>query len=141
MSTNGKGGCCSSSLLSAQTTTATDDDGWGQPFTLAFGLQLEPPPPKTTAVVFATVFSKTYANDGFWKKECEDIPSDALFLMIDMGTVRDFFKPAHADVSMCDMLTSVNMHLFSPNGADWTSPAYYAGAHHNGGSSLNWCVS
>jgi hypothetical protein len=70
-----KGGCCSTSYSKYETGY------WGQSFTFAFGMQLEPPPLNTGIVLFATVTSTTVTNNVYWTKACQMIPEEASFLM------------------------------------------------------------
>jgi hypothetical protein len=98
----------------------------------------QPPPLNTAIVVFATVAGNIQANDAYWKKKCKDVPADATFLMLDMGSVRDYFSPIDG-ASICQMLASRNKHHWSTNGVDWRTPAYNAGSSHNrGGSKVEW---
>jgi hypothetical protein len=41
-------------------------------------------------VVFATVTSTTWANTAYWTEACKEIPFEATFLMLDLGTVLVF---------------------------------------------------
>eukprot|EP00729_Bicosta_minor_P007309 gene7309-biopygen16917 len=82
----------------------------------------------------ADVPGSTVANDAFWAKQCKTIPPSTLFLVLDMGTVRDFFKPADAGTSYCEMLQADDKHQWSPNGVDWFAVEFYNYNNHNGGS-------
>jgi hypothetical protein len=135
----GDGGCCSTSYVD-------EDEGWNQPFTLGYGVLFhvaQPPPLDTTITVFATVAATTKANNDYWNEKCKEIPDDATYLMLDIGEVRDFFKPTDG-ATMCHMLVSNTKHQWSPNGLDWRIPAYYAGHYtdtddhgHKGGSATD----
>ena len=75
------GGCCSSSTAVAKT-------GWGQSLTLSYAVQLQPLPPNTGMSLVVEVAGTTLANDAFWAVECQKIPSNTEFLVLDMGAVR-----------------------------------------------------
>jgi hypothetical protein len=123
------GGCCSTSY-------AQDTTGWGNAFTMAYGMQLQPPPPNTLLTELAIVAGTTVTNDVFWKKLCEDIPTTTAFLMLDMGATRDFFKPVQ-DETWCTMLVSHKKHQWSHNGLDWRTPGI-DNFNNNGGSDNGW---
>lgn len=125
----GKGGCCS-------TSTSVYDISWGMPFTFAYGLPLHPLPPNVGMSLVADVAGTTVANDAFWAEKCMTIPSSTKFIVLDMGAVRDFFKPTEGS-TYCDMLQAHNKHQWSPNGVDWVAVAFFGGSDHNGGSA-NW---
>jgi hypothetical protein len=98
----------------------------------------QPPPPNTAITVFATVAGTTQANGLYWAVECLKVPADATFIMLDMGSVRDFFKPVDG-ATMCQMLASTTnkQHQWSPNGVDWVVPTSLNSNFH-GGSSDDW---
>jgi hypothetical protein len=126
------GGCCSSTYLEDVSP------GWGHPFSLSFGMQVaQPPPPGTAITVFATVDDKTKADDKYWSETCLQVPEDTSYLMLDMGTVRDFFKPI-GGASWCEMLAGYTKHEWSPNGIDWVIPKYTATSTIRGGSYQYW---
>ena len=55
------------------------------------------------------VLGSTLANAAFWSDACKTIPASTLFLVLDMGTVRDFFKPTEGN-TYCEMLAASNKH-------------------------------
>lgn len=61
---------------------------WGQPFTLSYGIKLQPLPPGVTSTLVADVAGTTSADGTFWRKHCGKIPANALFIVVDMGAVR-----------------------------------------------------
>lgn len=131
---NYRGGCCSSS-------TAVDWNGehWKQTFTLSIGLALHSLPPNTGMSLVADVPGTTLANDAFWAEQCKTIPSNALFVVVDMGAVRDFYKPIDGATTYCEMLQAHNKHQWSANGVDWFEISY--DPNHNvlnGGSAPGW---
>lgn len=73
----------------------------------------------------ADVPSTTQANTKYWKEKCKDIPDDAHFIVVAMGSVRDYFKPVDG-ATYCQMLRSHNKHLWSPDGLTWAVPKYDA---------------
>lgn len=93
-------------------------------------------PPNTRITLVAEVAGTTRANDAYWRSECPSIPANALFLVLKMGDVVDFFKPADAGTSYCDMLQAHNKHQWSPNGVDWVAVDFYSA--HYGGSNGGW---
>jgi hypothetical protein len=78
------GGCCSTSYSDYYTQQHIEGTGWGQSFSLSYGVPLTPPPPNTAVAIFATVTVKTQANDVYWKTKCQEIPTDATFLFLDL---------------------------------------------------------
>ena len=47
-----------------------------------------PLPTKTSLLV--DVAGTTFANDAFWRERCASIPTDTLFIVVDVGGTRDF---------------------------------------------------
>lgn len=87
----------------------------------------------------ADVPGTTFANDAFWAEQCKIIPSIALFIVVDMGAVRDFYKPIDGATTFCEMLQAHNKHQWSANGVDWFEIEFTAYDHnHNGGSAPGW---
>jgi hypothetical protein len=130
-----KGGCCGTSY------SASAGPVWSQAFTLSFGIPLQPPPPNTGIHVFVTVDSTaTNLDETYWNDACSKVPADALFLVLDMGSTRDYFKPQAQSTSWCVMLTSHIQHQWSPNGIDWVTPAYFNDLTDVvfGGSAADW---
>jgi hypothetical protein len=129
----GSGGCCTSSY-----SQNLGNPLWGHRFTFAYAVPLQPPPPNTGTIVIVTNDGTGLANDAYWKKMCQQIPANALFLMLTMGESRDFFKPIK-DANWCTMLASRNKHQFSQDGLVWVVPDYNDGSTHNrGGSAETW---
>ena len=122
------GGCCSNSYLEY-------NSGFGKAFTVYYAIDLQPLPPNTGMSLVTKVAGTTLANDAFWTEECQKIPSNTLFLVLDMGAVRDFFRPADSGTRFCDMLLSHNKHQWSANGVDWIDVEF---RNHNGGSKDFW---
>eukprot|EP00729_Bicosta_minor_P022584 gene22584-biopygen13469 len=102
------GGCCSSSTAMGYTYPALTENGgqasWGQSFTLSYAIPLQPLPPNTGMSLVADVPGTTLANDAYWAEKCTFIPSNTIFIVVDMGAVRDFFKPVNAATTYCEML-------------------------------------
>merc|ERR1712176_646955 len=71
----------------------------------------------------------------FWQIQCGSIPTEATMVRVDMGEVKDFFKPSNGH-TMCEMLLSHTQHMWSPDGQSWETPVYYPG--HLGGSIEHW---
>jgi len=146
---NHTGGCCS------ETFTQTGEDvGWGKAFSVYYKVL----PPPTTPVVstvrtrLADLRSDTKLDDAYWMAECNKIPSDAIDIVVTMDKVADHFKPVQGS-SFCQMLTSVDKHLWSRDGIVWYQPEYYpaslrrigetdekiqSSVYWNGGSAENW---
>jgi hypothetical protein len=129
-----QGGCCSRSY-----TDYTTGSQWGQTYTLAYGVPLQPPPSKTDITIFVDTDGTIDLNDAYWNEKCKEIPVGTLFLMLTMGNVRDFFSLA-GNATWCQMLTSHDKYLFSTNGLDWATPMYSGDIGDNGGSKTNWPV-
>lgn len=115
----------------------------------AFALQLQPLPPNTEISVLVKVTGSVFANDSFWGDKCTSIPSNTLFIVVDMGgtavnareptpPVRDFFKPTGANTSYCDMLQAHDKHQWSPDGLNWFRVGFDSYTPHNGGSAEWW---
>lgn len=79
-------------------------------------------------------------DEAYWRQWCQKVPSEAKSIRIKMGEWTDYFKPLEKH-SMCDMLASHNMHLWSPDGVSWVSPAFYPSGSFLGGSQLEWPAS
>eukprot|EP00729_Bicosta_minor_P004476 gene4476-biopygen24912 len=94
-------------------------------------------PPNTGITLVADVAGSTQANDAFWGEKCSLIPSNALFLVLKMGDVVDFFKPADAGTTYCEMLLAHNKHQWSPDGMNWFAVGF-GGNSNNGGSAQLW---
>ena len=107
------------------------------PVVVSYGIQLQPPPPNTGMSLFTNVAGTTLADDAFWAEQCKTIPSNTLFLVVDMGAVRDFFKPV-AGATFCEMLQFNDKHQWSYDGEDWVTPYYQSNVNNNGGSVDNW---
>ena len=133
------GGCCSSSISENLTypSLSGQDAFWGQPFTLNYFSDLQPLPPNTSMSLVADVPGTTLANDAFWAVECLKIPSNTVFIALDMGVVRDFFKPINAETSYCEMLQSHTKHQWSADGVVWVD-INFIDSDNNGGSSNGW---
>lgn len=93
-------------------------------------------PPNTVITLVVDVPGDTKATDAYWMKKCKIIPFNTLFIIVDMGSVRDFFRPT-GDVSYCDMLQTYNKHQWSNDGVTWETPGYM-GNSFNGGSAEWW---
>lgn len=138
------GGCCSTSTAVDVTPTLHPDTNlltdFRQPFTMYYAISLQPPPPNTGLSLVADVAATTLANDQYWAEKCKIIPSNVLFVVVDMGAVRDFFKPINSETSFCEMLQSHNKHQWSVNGIDWVKIEFNHGnkGTDNGGSAHGW---
>ena len=49
--------------------------------------KLQPLPLNTKSSLVTEVAGTTVANDAFWAEECKKIPSNTLFIVVDMGAV------------------------------------------------------
>ena len=136
------GGCCSSSTAVAETHPALPGNGgsrtWGHAFTLSYAVPLQPPPPNTGMSLVADVAGTTLANDAFWAEQCKTIPSNTLFIVLDMGSVRDFFKPSTSETSYCEMLQSSTKHQWSADGLEWKAIPFHSNQGRRGGSAVRW---
>jgi len=47
-----------------------------------------------------------------------------VYIMVTMGNYKDYFRPAETSTSMCEMLTSNNLHQHSYDLLTWTTPEY-----------------
>lgn len=138
------GGCCSTSTAVESTCPPHPKNCpgggnrlWGQTFSVSYAtIQLQPLPRNTGMSLVADVAGTTRADDAFWAEQCQIIPLNALFIVVDMGAVRDFFRPAK-DVSFCEMMQTHSKHQWSYNGVDWVTPTFHAHSN-NGGSAGNW---
>lgn len=97
---------------------------------------------KPVVGLLARVGSATKADSAFWEAECQRLPPTTQYIIVMMGAVFDYFKPIDGETSFCDMLTSNDKHLWSPNGVDWQQPTYANAAQGSGkvlgGSSDAW---
>ena len=115
----------------------------GRSYTFAYGLGLQPPPPNTFLSVNSFVELDEQTTAGtlmYWQSKCTAVPADAAYAMMDMGAVRDYFKPIKG-ASWCDMFTNVGgtareQTLWSRDGINWVQPAAYH--THYGGSAEGW---
>ena len=113
-----RGGCCSGAYDVYKAANSNEGSGpWGQPFTMSYAIALQPLPPNTGMSLVADVAGTTVANDAFWAVECEKIPDSTVFIVVDMGAVRDFFKPINAETFYCEILQSEEgmQHQWSPD--------------------------
>ena len=74
---------------------------------------------RAAEVLVANVAGKIIANDAYWAEKCTTIPSNALFIVVEMGAVRDHFKPVEG-ATFCDMLQSNDTHQWSYNAMEWS---------------------
>jgi len=126
------GGCCSHQTSNPLLGGAS----WGQEFLLVSCEQCE---------TLAYVTGGYQAEKHFWDDEvCSDkmIPPTTSMIRITMGSVVDYFKPRHADVTICQMLKSHDKHMFSSDGKTFVVPRYYEEVGNStglvGGSSEDW---
>ena len=105
--------------------------------TVSYAIQLQPLPSNTGISLLADVAGTTKAGDAFWTEQCKSIPTSTTFLVVTMGTVREFFKPIEGS-TYCAMLQSNKKHQWSGDGVVWTTPNFYSINDHNGGSVANW---
>lgn len=97
---------------------------------------------KPVVGLLARVGSATKADSAFWGAACQRLPPTTQYIIVLMGAVLDYFKPIDGETSFCDMLTSNDKHLWSPNGVDWQQPTYANATQGSGkvlgGSSDAW---
>ena len=125
------GGCCSTSYAERYMKPA-----WSKAFTLSYALPLQPLPPNTGMSLVTNVAGTTKADDSYWAEVCKRVPLNTLFIVVDMGSVRDFFKPITAETTYCEMLQAYDKHQWSANGVDWFEIEFRR--QHNGGSASDW---
>ena len=96
-------------------------------------------PPNTALTLLADVSSTTHANDAFWLSKCAGVPPTALYVVVEMGSVVDFFRPVEG-ATWCEMLTSLDKHQWSSTGVDgsWLTPVYYNSTGGINGGSAHW---
>ena len=70
-----------------------------------------------------------------YSKDCNLIPSNAVYIKLIMGSVVDYYKPIPGK-SFCEMLQSYNLHQWSSDGKNWVTPKHYH--THLGGSLANY---
>ena len=111
------------------------------PVVVSYAMQLQSPPPYIEMALVSNVAGTTLADDAFWAEQCKTIPSNTLFIVVDMGAVRDFFKPIDSTTTYCAMLQTQNKHQWSPDGVQWFPNKFYTHngvLYHNGGSEEYW---
>lgn len=91
---------------------------------LVVAASTQPLPPNMVMTLVANVTGTTRANNAYWADKCTTIPSNAVSIVVDIGTVRDFFKPTDGN-SYCDMLQSTTKHQWSGDGLTWITPGFY----------------
>ena len=97
-------------------------------------------PPNTEMALVANVAGATAANDKYWADQCKSIPANASFLVLDMGAVRDFFRPANASTVYCDMLQAHDKHQWSPDGVEWFAINFDSESPDDNGGSADWWI-
>ena len=80
-----------------------------------YSMAHQPLPLDNSMSLVADVAGTTIANAAYWGETCKVIPSSTLFIVLDMGSARDFFKPIEG-ASYCDMLQSSTKHRWSADG-------------------------
>ena len=71
-------------------------------------------------------------NSAYWNAKCKEMPSDATMILVEMGSVVDYYRP-NTGMSWCEMFTSLTaQHEFSTDGVAWVLPAL--NPSHYGGS-------
>jgi len=119
------GGCCHSSY--------SDGAKWGQAFTIIVDAPVPPPGPPMG--VLMSTDGKKKLNSAYWKQKCKEVPTDATMILLEMGSVVDYYRPGKGK-SWCDMFTSETLkHEFSRDGVKWVTPTDHSG--HYGGSVHN----
>lgn len=120
-----QGGCCSS--------TNTGEDAWKEDFMMY------------SCSRCALIADWSSGNSGltssyFQTEVCDKnkIPSSAKMIRVTVGSVVDYFKPASATTSLCDMLKAKNLHQWSPDGTNWFTPNYTTSGTDLGGSERDW---
>jgi hypothetical protein len=79
---------------------------------------------------------KSWINDDVTANICKNIPEGTHSVKIVMGDAVDYYKPADG-YTVCDMLNSNKLHIWSKDGLkNWQKPEYY-GSHY-GGSKAGW---
>ena len=73
-------------------------------------------------------------NRKYWNLKCKEIPSDAKMILVEMGSVVDYYRPRKAGMSWCDMLTGYAKHEFSRDGVKWVTPKFQPAPGAYGGS-------
>merc|ERR1711981_195283 len=90
----------------------------------------------TTPAAVKSVLMETDGSEAlggaYWAEKCKEVPSDATMILIQMGSVMDYYRPG-PDNTWCGMLaTAGSKKEFSRDGVNWMTPAAYGGTY--GGS-------
>lgn len=85
----------------------------------------------------------TTDTDFFASNVCPNIPSTATAIRITMNAITDYFRPAASTTTLCSMLKAQNLHEWSPDASNWTTPDYYtteatSSNKYLGGSAEDW---
>ena len=64
------------------------------------------------------------ADKAYWNHKCRPLPQSRVMIRVQIGSVVDYFKPAER-TTLCQMLTSDNKHLWSPDPdlVEWRVPS------------------
>lgn len=73
----------------------------------------------------------------FWSEACKSVPLTAEYVRVEMGDVTDYFRPLPGS-SFCDMLTSTNKHLWSPDPTCVGFSVPHYSSDRLGGSAEGW---
>lgn len=92
---------------------------------------------RAAEVLVADVAGTVNTDSVYWAEQCKTIPPNALFIVVEMGAVRDHFKPVEG-ATFCEMLQSNDKHQWSYNGVEWVTPPPHKNDKNNGGSFDNW---
>ena len=102
--------------------------------------------PQKRVVELVRVAGTTHANISFWREHCSRVPVGALWVVVAMGNVQDFYRPV-GNATWCEMLTSNNKHMWNPARTydtvatlPWLAPDRWTDAAVMGGSGHNWPV-
>ena len=106
---------------------------------MSYAVQLQPLPPNTGMTLVVDVAGTTKADDAFWAIQCNTIPVSTLFIVVDLGAARDFFKPTGSS-TYCEMLQARDKHQWSSDGVTWITPDFNSNSNTNGGSAGNWPI-
>ena len=76
-------------------------------------------------------------NAAYWRTKCKDISSDTTMVMLEMGSISDYYRPG-AGLSWCDMFTSsIGEYEFSRDGVKWVAIPEHKDHGHYGGSAAH----
>jgi serine/threonine protein kinase len=116
----------------SDTLNIAELEAYGMPYHGALPLPIN----EEVTIPMVDTNGTTQLDGAFWKGACQKVPADALYIVVDMGSTRDLFRPVEGN-SWCQMLTAPNKHQWSEAGKDWKTPNYHSNSN-MGGSAVDW---